>query len=94
VGKNVSRGTYTEVNLHGFKQVRIYDEDNKIETYDSTSEMKQAKVLNPASEYGDITRFLAVDTEFDNLIICRVSIINDRGEIVFDTLIHQEDEDL
>ena len=27
-------------------------------------------------------------------MLCRVTIINERGEIVVDTLVHQEDEDL
>jgi hypothetical protein len=89
-----TRETYRVENLLGFTQLRIVGEDNGIEAADPDRDIGHAEVLNPTQEYGEVTRFLAVDTEFDSHVICRVSLVNERGQIVIDTLVSQSEEDL
>ena len=89
-----SRETYAVENLQGFTQLRIVGEDNRIEAADQDKDIGHAEVLNPSQEYGEITRFLAIDTEFDNQLLCRVTLVNERGEVVVDTLVSQSEEDL
>ena len=89
-----TRETYWVENLLGFTQLRIVGEDNGIETADPDRDIGHPEVLNPGQEYGEVTRFLAVDTEFDSHVLCRVTIVNERGEIVIDTLVSQSEEDL
>jgi hypothetical protein len=89
-----TRETYSVETLQGFTQLRIVGEDNTIEAADHAQVIGHAEVLNPSQEYGEVTRFLAVDTEFDNQLLCRVTLVNERGEVVVDTLVSQSEEDL
>jgi hypothetical protein len=89
-----TRETYRVENLLGFTQLRIVGEDNGIEAADPDRYIVHPEVLNPSQEYGKVTRFLAVDTEFDSHVLCRVTLVNEWGEIVIDTLVSQSEEEL
>ncbi len=41
-----------------------------------------------------MTEYLAVDTEFDQQVACRVTVVNAHGQIVIDTLVLQEGEEI
>ena len=65
----------------------------------TSRDLECEKYLNPVGgEYGKTTQFVSLDTEYDadmesNLKApCKVSIVNDKGEIILDTLISQLDE--
>eukprot|EP00347_Sterkiella_histriomuscorum_P018099 403346792 len=55
----------------------------------------QEQIFNPMStEYGRVTKYLALDCEMDQgnfkNIPCKATVVNQRGEIVLDTLIFDE----
>lgn len=62
--------TYKEKNIYGFVQTRILNEETLIEVYDPSAPMLQKEILNPKvceikGVFGEVTEFLAIDTEFD-----------------------------
>lgn len=83
--------TYQEANLYGFMQTRVTDEVTLIEKQDFSLPLKFEDVLNPSkASYSLASEFLTVDTEFDQMIPCRVTIISLDGSIVLDTLVKQD----
>lgn len=46
--------------------------------------------INQEDGYGEVTQFLFIDTEFDQQVPCRITIINESGQIVIDTLVRQD----
>ena len=58
--------TFQELNLYGFMQTRIRDEELKVIAVSDGLSIAHDDVINPSGElYGDITEILAIDTEFD-----------------------------
>lgn len=88
--------TYKEKNLQGFDQLRFCHERTlTVSPMDIKMELKNYEILNASSCYGKPTRFVALDCEYDadvetNLKMpCKVSIVNQEGHIILDTLINQ-----
>lgn len=92
--------TYFETNSYGFSQKRLaYERDITVPLLSPELQMEFAHILNSGADYGRVTQFVALDSEYDacretNLKIpCKISIVNEEGKIILDTLINQEDEE-
>lgn len=80
--------------MYDFTQKRL-KEHTYIDKIDKSKPLQESEALNPEHTYGEITKYLAIDCEFDQghgkNVPCKVSIVNSRGEIIVDTLIHNSD---
>ena len=56
--------TYFEPNYYNFVQKRVH-EDNRIEKVCNDEIMEFEGILNPKNNYGEVTKILAIDCEFD-----------------------------
>ena len=86
--------TFFETNFYDFTQKRL-KENTFILKIDDAKDLQEASALNPERTYGEVTKYVAIDCEFDQghgkNVPCKVSIVNSKGEIIVDTLIHNSD---
>lgn len=90
---------YFEKNQYGFLQKRIKNESILIPKEVSEKNLEARNILKPTNDqYGSVTNLLGIDCEMDHVkpeyqmgqgmnIPIKVTIVNEFGQIVLDTLI-------
>ncbi len=95
-----TKPTYFSLNPYGFRQKRFTHEiGQQVTPVDPSFPLEHSGILNASdSVQGKVSQFVALDSEYDacmdtNLKIpCKITIVNERGEVIIDTLINQSDE--
>jgi hypothetical protein len=89
-GHHYEQPVIKEANFYGFEQLRIQGEVTRIPPCDRSLPIFQEPVLNLPPDmpiYGEVTSYLVIDSEFDEQVPCKLTIVNERGQIVIDTLV-------